>query len=366
MYGSKFGCHPVGTGPFMLHSWKPDVEMILTRNPQYFKTTQSGKRLPHLKTVRISFLRDPKNEFLEFLHGNLDVVTSIDGSFAPAVFTATGTLTPAYQHLRYSEAAGHSVEYYGMLLDTSLQASQSVPLAKQRLLRRALNFAIDRHRIVTYVLHGRGIPAHNGVLPPSMPGFSKEVHGYTYNLDSARALLAAAGYPNGKGVPTLLLQLGNSTRTASVAEAIQEQWKQIGINVELRLVGFPQHLSMVRAGHLALWRTSWLGDYPDPENFLALFVSDNITPKGPNTTRISRPDLDSLFQLAMMPSYSADQRYALYNSMERIVLDEAPWVFLYYDVVQRLSHPNVHHIMVDGSDRLILEHVQKSSRVFSQ
>lgn len=361
-YDSTFGRHPVGTGPFVLQSWTPDVEMILKRNPQYFKTTPGGERLPYLKTVQVKFLRDPKNEFLEFLRGQLDMVSQVDGSFAPSVFEANGSLQAPYKSLKSFRVAGQSIEYYGMLLDTTLPAAKAAPLAKNRLLRQALNYAIDRHRIVTYVLHGRGIPAHYGVLPPTMPGFSDTVHGYTYNPDKARQLLAAAGYPNGKGLPTLLLQLGNSQRTASVAEAVQEQWKEIGVRAELRLVDFPQHLSMVRAGDLSLWRTSWIGDYPDPENFLALFVSDNITPKGPNTTRISLPELDSLFNRALQPGLSAAERSSCYNRMERIILDESPWVFLYYDVIQRLTHPNVHNYSVDGSDRLVLENVYKTKR----
>jgi peptide/nickel transport system substrate-binding protein len=157
------------------------------------------------------------------------------------------------------------------------------------------------------------------------------------------------------------LQLGNSQRTASIAEAVQAQWKDIGLDVELRQVDFPQHLSMVRAGELAMWRTSWIGDYPDPENFMALFISNTIAPKGPNTTRIHRADLDSLYDAALSPRLTEASRNALYSRMERIVVDEAPWVFLYYHVVLRVYQPHVKGLTLDGSDRLILERVYKSA-----
>ncbi|MFN9151231.1 MAG: ABC transporter substrate-binding protein, partial [Bacteroidota bacterium] len=170
------------------------------------------------------------------------------------------------------------------------------------------------------------------------------------------------GYPNGRGLPKLLLQLGNSQRTASIAEAVQAQLKEVGIDVELRQVDFPQHLSMVRAGELALWRTSWIGDYPDPENFMALFISSTIAPKGPNTTRINRSDLDSLYDAALLPTLDDAARRNLYSQMERIVIDEAPWVFLYYHVVLRVFQPHVKGLTLDGSDRLILERVSKSNR----
>lgn len=359
MYGVDFGRHPVGTGPFMFTQWKPDLELSLTRNPQYFKTDSIGRRLPYLKTVQISFLRDPKGEFLEFTHGHFDFVSSIDGSFESTILRDNGTLRPPYDKYQLLQAAAQSVEYYGILLDTSYPAAKAVPLATQRLLRQALNYAIDRHRIVTYLLHGRGIPAQYGVLPPTMPGFSDSVRGYRYDPDLARRLLAKAGYPNGSGLPPLLLQLGNSERTASVAEAVQAMWRDIGINVDIRQVDFPQHLSMVRSGELAMWRTSWIGDYPDPENFLALFVSANQPPNGPNTTRVRRHDLDSLYDVALSPLLPAHERYALYNQMERIVVEECPWIFLYYHVNQWLAQPSVHGLTMDGSERLVLERVFK-------
>ncbi len=361
-YGADFGRHPVGTGPFMFERWAADIELSLKRNPQYFKTDASGRRLPYLETIRVSFLRDPKNEFLEFTRGHFDFVSSVDGSFASTIFEPNGKLRPPFDRFRSYRAAAHTVEYYGILLDTSFPAARTVPLARSRLLRQALNYAIDRHRIVTYLLHGRGIPAQYGVLPPTMPGFSDSVRGYTYDPDKARRLLDSAGYPNGYGVPPLLLQLGNSERTASVAEAIQAQCREVGLTVNIRQVDFPQHLSMVRAGDLALWRTSWIGDYPDPENFLSLFITQNRSPNGPNTTRIGRADLDSLYARALSPSLAPAERYALYNRMERIIIEEAPWVFLYYDVLVRLTQPNVHGFTVDGSDRLVLERVFKTGR----
>jgi peptide/nickel transport system substrate-binding protein len=361
-YGAEYGRHPVGTGPFMFGTWNQDRELTLSRNPQYFKHDASGRRLPYLEKVRISFLRDPKSEFLEFTKGAFDMISSVDESFTPSVFDPQGRLRPPYDRFRVLRTAANTVEYYGILMDTTLPAGRTSPLATSKALRQALNHAIDRHRIVTYLLNGRGIPAYHGVLPPTMPGFNDSIRGYRYDPERARRLLAEAGYPNGRGLPKLLLQLGNSQRTASIAEAVQAQLKEVGIDVELRQVDFPQHLSMVRAGELALWRTSWIGDYPDPENFMALFISSTIAPKGPNTTRINRSDLDSLYDAALLPTLDDAARRNLYSQMERIVIDEAPWVFLYYHVVLRVFQPHVKGLTLDGSDRLILERVSKSNR----
>lgn len=361
LYQTEFGRHPVGTGPFKFGRWTQDVELILEKNSVYFKRDAAQKPLPYLNRISVTFLRDPKNEFLEFNRGQIDMISSVDGSFTPTIFQANGQLKAPYDKYQLFKAPAQSVEYYGILLDTTYPAARNVPLARSKYLRQALNYAIDRHRIVTYLLYGKATPATHGVLPPSMPGFSKETIGYNYNPQEARRLLRLAGFPDGKGCPPLLLQLGNSQRTASVAEAVQEQWREIGINVELRQVDFPQHLSMVRSGELAMWRTSWIGDYPDPENFLALFVSWNMAPNGPNSTRIHRADLDSLYRLALSPTLQLPERYALYNQMERIVLDESPWIFMYYDGLIRLTQPNVRGFTLDGSDRLVLERTFKTA-----
>jgi peptide/nickel transport system substrate-binding protein len=152
--------------------------------------------------------------------------------------------------------------------------------------------------------------------------------------------------------------LGANPRTLSVAEAVQQQLAELGIRVELRQVSFPQHLSMVREGRCMLWRTNWIADYPDPENFLALFYSAYAAPGGPNTTRIRSSALDSLYERALAEP-SQHRRFELYRRMEALVLQEAPWVFLYYPHVIRLLQPSIQGMHVDGSDRLVLEHVRK-------
>ncbi|MFM8438886.1 MAG: ABC transporter substrate-binding protein, partial [Candidatus Kapaibacterium sp.] len=252
------------------------------------------------------------------------------------------------------------------LLDTLCEAGRASPLSRSVLVRRALNYAIDRDRIVRYVLHGKGVPAHHGVIPPGMPGFSRDVKGYGYDPERARSLLVQAGFPGGRGLPPVTLQMGNSARTVSVGEAIQQMWKEIGVTVALRQVDFPQHLEMVSASKLALWRTSWIADYSDPENFLALFTTGFFSPRGPNTTHYRRSSVDSLYGLIASSPVSSDQRYGWVHELERQVLEDSPWIFLYYPVIQRLVQPSIIGLPIDGSDRLVLERVRKARPVGSR
>lgn len=359
-YGEQFFRHPVGTGPFRFHRWREDVELVLYRNPLYFEFDSQGERLPYLDSIVITFSKDTKSEFLQFSQGKYDFLSTVDPVFAEQIFTAKGELKQEYkQRWRLYKVPAYSIEYYGILLDTSYPVASIHPLATSVELRKALNYAIDRESIVQYVLRGRGIPAHFGILPPGFPGFDSSIVGYRFNPDSARQFLQRAGFPDGEGLPPLVLQLGKSERTVAVAEAVQEQWRKFGIQVELRQVDFPQHLEMVRTGKVLFWRTSWIADYPDPENFLALFYSANFSPYGPNTTHFSNPRFDSLYIRALSSQLPSEERYQLYNMMEKIVIEKAPWIFLYYNVIQRLVQRGIRGFTVDGNDRLILKFVRK-------
>jgi len=354
-YGDRFGEHPVGTGPFRLGWWKPDRELVLVRNERYWRFDEHGTRLPYLRAVRIEFVRDQRTEFAEFRRGRYAMLASLDPAFAHVLLNEQGQLTSEYAgKYRLLSAPALSTEYYGILLDTTLPAGRQNQLARSRLLRQALNYAIDRERMVRYVLRGMAYPAR-GVLPPPLAGYSGAC--YQYDRQRARMLLAQAGYPEGQGLPLLRLVISTSSRTLSIAEAVQEQWAELGVRVELQQVDFPRLLSMVRNGEVALWRTSWIADYPDAENFFALFHSANLAPRGPNTTRYRNTAADDLYRRAQAAADPA-QRSQLYGLLEQQVVGDAPWVFLFHGRIVRLVQAFVEGLTVDPLDRLVLERVR--------
>lgn len=354
-YGEGFGEHPVGTGPFRFGWWKPDRELVLFRNEQYWRRDEQGNSLPYLRVIRISFVRDQRTEFAEFRRRRFALLNGLDPALAPLLLQEDGQLKPAFRsQYRLINAPALSTEYYGILLDTTAAGGHASVLARSPQLRRALNDALDRERLIRYVLRGTAVPAR-GILPPPLASGTDS----QCRFDPARAeqLLADAGYPGGKGLPVLRLVLSPSMRSLSVAEAVQQQWAEIGVRVELQQVEFPRLLAMVRAGELSLWRTSWIADYPDAENFLALFVSRNCAPNGPNTTHYRNRRIDSLYEAAIRTSDAEDRRQ-LYRAIERIVVEDAPWVLLYHGRSLRLVHPFVEGLPSDPLDRLVLERVR--------
>jgi len=269
--------------------------------------------------------------------------------------TPEGQLSTRYAGIyRLQSAPALSTEYIGILLDTTLPAGRESPFARSRSLRQALNVAIDREQIVRFVLRGMAYPAR-GVLPT--PLAEDTSIWYRFDRRQAQALLAEAGVPNGRGLAHLRLVISPTVRTRSIAEALQEQWAELGIRIELQQVDFPRLLSMVRSGELALWRTSWIADYPDAENFLALFHSANAAPRGPNTTRYRDTVADDLYRKVAI-TFDTSLRKQLIAQLERHVVRDAPWVFLFHGRVVRLMHSYVEGLTVDPLDRLVLERVR--------
>lgn len=359
-YGKDFFRNPVGAGPFKLAEWVTGQRLLLVRNENYFERDASGKTLPYLDSVVVTFIKDKKSEFGEFESGRLDMVASIDATLLGKVFSADGTtLTPEFSKYRLYRTPSMSVEYYGMMMDTTTAGGSASPLARNRHLRRALNYAIDRDAIVRYVMRGQAIPASHGPIPPGIPGYSG-VEGYRFDQDMARRLLDSAGYPNGKGLSELVLQISESERISAVAQVVQEQLNAVGVKVRITQVSPAQNRAMAADGKLPFWRANWMADYPDAENFIALFYSKYAAPSGSNTTRYSNARIDSLYLAALAPGLTTEQRSAIYGAAERIILEEAPWILIYHSTIQRLTQPSITGYSVDPLDRLMLAHVRKN------
>lgn len=358
-YGNDFFRHPVGAGAFRLAEWSTGQRLVLIRNGNYHEKDAQGKQLPYLDSVVVSFIKEKKSEFTEFTAGRLDMVASVDPALIDRVFSPDGkSLSREYEKYRLYTTPSMSIEYYGFMLDSTTEGGKGSPFVGNRHLRRAINYAIDRDAIVRYVLRGQAIPASHGPIPPGIPGYSG-VEGYKFDRDMARKLLDSAGYPDGKGVPEIILQVSESERIGAVAQVIQEQLNAIGLRVRITRVSPAQNRSMAAEGKLSFWRANWMADYPDAENFIALFYSKYAAPSGSNTTRFSHPRVDSLYSAALAPGLTIEQRTAIYSEAERVILYEAPWLFIYHSTIQRLTQPGIDGYMIDQLDRLLLTTVRK-------
>jgi peptide/nickel transport system substrate-binding protein len=223
--------------------------------------------------------------------------------------------------------------------------------------RRALNYGFSRKKMIKYLKNDIGIPANAGFVPSGFVEFAKEpVNGYSYQPDSVRVLLARAGFPNGEGLAELKLHTTPQYRV--LCEYLQHQWSTFGIHIQLEVNPPATNRELIAQSEAAFFRKSWVADYPDPENYLALFYSKNFAPNGPNYMHFRNKQFDALYEEAIAEP-NDDKRYAIYREMDQLVMDESPVVVLYYDQVVRYVQTNVISLGVNPVNIFDLRRVEK-------
>lgn len=348
-YGEDFFQNPVGTGPFDFVHWKSRQEILMVRHPNYWRTDEDGVQLPYLDAARMRFIADLKIEFLAFDRGNLDRLYSIHEHNWPTVMDENRELRPDYQKYQLLRKELLVTQYYGFNLEKE-------PFKDNAKLRQAFNYAIDREGIIEFVMNGRASVA-DSMVPHSMPGYESITEGYTRDLERAQQLLAEAGYPNGEGLPPITLDLNSGgTTNESIAEAIQAQLAEIGVEVQLNIVEWAQHLQNLDDGRPHFYRLGWIADYPDPENFLILGYSKNIPPVGANYSRFANEEFDRLFEEGQH-TIDDEERTKLYQQAEKIFYEEAPWLFLVNTIRYSLVQPYVRNYVLNAQERPILHEV---------
>lgn len=355
-YGKDFRANPIGTGPFLFKSWDEENAIIYHKNPRYWKQDAQGRRLPYLDAVQISFINDRKLEFLTFQQGKIDFLSGIKGSSKDLILNPDGTLRADFAgKFKVEKMPYLNTEYIGYQFDpTNLRPDQ--PALRHQRVRQALSYALNKKALVLYYRNNLGTPGHSGMVPLSLPSFDQKlVPGYDYQPAKARDLLRAAGY---SAQNPLYLRLNTVAEHKEIAEFMQKNWAEVGVNVEIAINQFPAHQEAVDNGRSAFFMKSWFGDYPDAENFLALFYSPNFSPAGPNKTHFKNARYDQLYEQARREQREA-QRYALYREMDKIIVEEAPVIVLFYDEVVRLTQNNIQGLQADPMNTLRLEAVKK-------
>jgi oligopeptide transport system substrate-binding protein len=356
-YGKDFRTHPIGTGPFKFKYWKEGEVLALVKNENYFEKDKSGKRLPYLDAIKASFLPDKQSAFMEFLKKNLDYFNGVDGSYRDDILSKNGLLTSKY----YGKFKIHigpylNTEYLGILVDSNLSIVKNSPL-KYKKVRQAINYAIDRKKLIKYLRNNIGTPANSGFIPLGMPGFdSTKVKGYVYNLQKAKQLLAEAGFPNGKNMPEI--KLSSSTTTKDLMEYIQGELSKINIKCKVEVNQSSSLRETIAKKEVNFFRGSWIADYPDGEIYLSMFYTKNFVPNGPNYTSFSNQKFDALFENLSFANTNA-ARFKMYQQMDQLMMNESPVVVLYYDKVVNLYQNNISGIGQNAQNLLVLKYVVK-------
>lgn len=355
-YGADFRTHPIGTGPFIFKHWEEGVKLALLKNQAYFETDDQGNDLPYLDAVGISFIESKQTEFMEFVQGKLDFFTGLEGSYKDELLTKSGTLRKKYQDKFKLEVSPFlNTEYLAILVNPDSAIVQGSSL-RHKQVRQAINYAIDREKMMKYLRNNIGRPAHQGFVPEGLPGFSTELKGYTYNPQKAKDLLTEAGYPQGKGLEEITIY--TSKDYLDLCVLIQNQLRAVGMKckIEVNPAGFIKEQKSKYK--LNIFRASWIADYPDAENYLALFYSNNFSPQGPNYTHYHNAAFDALYERSLKETNDT-LRYRMNRQMDSLIIADAPVVPLFYDQSIRLVQNNITGLENNAMNRLELKRVKK-------
>ena len=361
-YGTEFGRHPVGTGPFKYQYWKEGVKLVFRKNPNYFEKI-GEERLPYLDAVSISFIIDKQVAFMEFVKGKFDFMSGIDARYKDELLTRDGQLRQEYEDDIYLIREPYlNTEYLAFFLGENDTLGKERSLA----LRQAVSYSIDREKMLRYLRNGIGTPGNYGIIPVGLPGSLEtenlrdseyENHGdstsigYPYNPKKAERLLKdndLLGYE---------LKLYTTQDYIDIAKFVQSALTEVGLNCKVEEM-MPAALREKRAnGNLPFFRSSWVADYPDAENYLSLFTTNNFTPQGPNYTHYSNAKFDELYQKSLTCN-DTEERARIYHVMDSLMMTEAPVVILFYDEVLRFVNKNVEGLGSNPTNMLNLKKVK--------
>lgn len=334
----NYADHPVGTGPFVLKKWDRNKRIVLDRNPNYrnanypadasteFRSmglaNDAGQKIPFLDHIQFEIIKETQPQWLQFLKGSLDGVSLPKEQYSNVIMKRTN-LKPEFSE------KGLRLHIFGGLRFYFVEFNMKDELiGKNKKLRQALSCAIDRERWIETFTNGRGSKMLTA-LPEGIDGrvSTAKIH-YDFDLKKAKALLAEAGYPRGKGLPTLQIDMRSADSfSRQLGEFFSQSFDAIGVKTQINLNTFPAFLEKVQKGHFQMSHGGWIMDYPDAENAYQLLVTKNAAP-GPNTSNFSNPEFDRFYEkMAAMPPSRA--RSALIERMDAILQEETPWALGY-------------------------------------
>jgi len=292
----------VGNGPFVLKEWRQNQKIIVTRSPTYW-----DRETVKLDAIHFYALESMDTEERMFRTGQLHRTNEL----------------PIAKIDVYKKDFPESYRqdpYYGIYF---FRLNVTKPPLNDKRVRRALALAVDRDAIVRNVSRGGQIPAYN-LVPPS--DRYKSEAGIKGNLDDAKRLLAEAGFPEGRGFPEITLLYNTSENHRAIAEALQQMWRRnLGINITLQNQEWKVYLDSMDTRSYDIARAGWIADYTDPNTFMDMWVKDG----GNNDTGWSNAEYEKL----LASSYSAPDdlaRFAIYQKMETILMDDVPIIPLYF------------------------------------
>jgi oligopeptide transport system substrate-binding protein len=330
----EFRWHPSGSGAYALTQYLRDQRIVLEANPNYRGSPDvdgdavvpPDEKMPFVKRNEYDFFQETVPAWLLFKQGLFDISLIPKESFNQAIRPGTTELTPELvkQGIVLRKADEASTFYIGFNMKDPV-------VGKNKALRQAMSMAFDRDAYIRIFLNGRGTPAI-GPIPPGFPTFDpNEVNPYTqFNVAAAQEKMKEAVAINGGPIPTLhLLMQDSSTAERQFADFFSLNMKAIGVTIDPEFRDFARWLEMTDNRETQIFEGAWLADYPDEQDFLQLFYGKNAPAGGVNSAAYVNPEFDRLYDESTVMQDSPERR-KLYLEMEKIVMEDCPWLLMNY------------------------------------
>ena len=328
--GPDFAQHPVGTGPYKFVRYAVDDQLVLAPFPDYFNGAAKNAGI----VIRV--LPDDTMRGLELKKGSIDLVVN--------------DLPPDIVHqfegknFQVATSAGLDYSYLGInMLD---------PVLKDKRVRQAIGYAIDRRAIVDYLRRGLARPA-TGLIPSQAWAYEPDIFQFTYDPNRSRQLLDEAGYkdPDGDGpLPRLRLSLkvSNAEETRLQATVIQQQLRDVGIDLDVRSYEFATMYADVLKGNFQMFSLQWVGGaMVDPDILRRVFHSGQVPPIGFNRGHYSNPEVDRLLDLASAGPTEAERK-KYYGAAQKIIAEDAPYISIWNRTNVAVARPVITGLHLDA------------------
>jgi len=338
-WGKQIGKHPVGSGPFYVSKWVPGQYVLLKRNPYYWEKDACGNRYPYLDAVKLAYTPNDNTRVVKLEGGALDAIVNVPYNLLSAVGhqpNITAATTPQFG-----------------IMSVSLNQSSFPPFKDQKIVQ-AMNYAIDRNAIVKAVFFGHAAPASSPIEPGLY--FHTSKYGYSYDLQKAKALMQASTNP--KGFSTTLLTVSGDSIGNAVAVIMQSELKQIGIDLKIQALDSTTEFERQQKKQFEM---AWLygtSDNLDPNaNMLFCCVSDGGADSA--FTGWKNPAADALFRRTQT-AVVFSQRNKLMDQWQKMIMAEAPFMWLIYPTNHYAYRDQVHNFSVQNTAHWPLWVVWKS------
>lgn len=296
--GDEFNSDPIGTGPFVFDSWKPQTATTLVKNEDWYRDDVK------LDKVQFIPIPEPSTLYLSFENGDLDIIQVSDPD----------RLAQYEEDDRFQieREPGYIVRYLGFNVEKEPFDNEKV--------RQALAYGFDRETMLNEVLAGLSVPA-TGPIPPNVKGYEPDVTEYPYDPEKAKALLAEAGYPDGFD---FTFSVPNMDRFLTPATVFQADMEKIGVNVEIETVEAATYLDEARKGSYGIISMG-TSQTAMPEYYLGRAFHSRNADGGDNMSNYKNDEVDAWIE-EVESTLDEDERAELLSNIQKKVMEDLPMI----------------------------------------